>query len=202
MGRIQLVTRVVKPAVFLAALFPLGLLVWDGFADGLGANPIEAITHRTGRWTLRLLLITLAIAPLRRITGWNELARLRRMLGLYAFFYALLHFLTYIWLDQSLVLRDITEDIIERPYVTLGFTAFLLLVPLAVTSTNAMVRRLGGARWRKLHKLAYVAGLAGALHYLWLVEADTRDPIIYLIVLAALFAFRLPITGRGRPAGA
>ena len=198
MTRVQLITRVVKPALFLLALGPIATLAWDGFADALGANPIETITHRTGDWTLRLLLVTLAVTPLRRLTGWNELVRLRRMLGLYTFFYALLHFVTYVWLDQGLNLGDIMEDILKRPYITLGFTGFLLLIPLALTSTNAMVRRLGGARWRKLHQLVYVAGVAGAIHYLWQVKADTRDPLIYLVVLATLLVFRLPVISRWR----
>jgi sulfoxide reductase heme-binding subunit YedZ len=199
MTRLQLITRVVKPALFVLALVPLATLVWDGFAGALGANPIETITHRTGDWTLRLLLITLAVTPLRRLSGWHELVRLRRMLGLYAFFYALLHFATYVWLDQGLNLRDILEDISKRPYVTLGFTAFLSMVPLALTSTHAMIRRLGGARWRKLHQLVYLAAVAGATHYLWLVKADTREPLIYLAILATLLGLRLPLIGRWHP---
>jgi sulfoxide reductase heme-binding subunit YedZ len=198
MTRLQLITRVVKPALFLLALGPIAVLVWDGFTDALGANPIETITHRTGDWTLRLLLITLSVTPLRRLSGWHELGRLRRMLGLYAFFYALLHFATYVWLDQGLNLPDILEDILKRPYVTLGFTGFVLLIPLALTSTNAMVRRLGGARWRKLHQLVYVAAVAGAMHYLWLVKADTRAPLIYLLILATLLVLRLPVITRWR----
>lgn len=192
MTRLFFITRVLKPMVFLACLAPLALLLGRGTLDDLGANPVETITHETGLWALRLLLVTLAVTPLRRITGWNELIRLRRMLGLFAFFYACLHLLTYLWLDQDFVLADILEDIVKRPYITVGFSAFLLLVPLAVTSTNAMLRRLGGRRWQRLHQLVYLCAMGGVLHYLWLVKADTRDPLVYLLTLTALLALRLP----------
>ncbi len=191
-SRLVLITRVVKPALFLLCLVPLGALVWDGFAGRLGANPIETITHTTGLWTLRLLLVTLVVTPLRRVTGWNEIIRLRRLLGLYAFFYACLHFLTYVWLDQHFALADILADIAKRPYITIGFAAFVLLIPLAVTSTNAMQRRLGGRRWRRLHQVVYLSTMGGVVHYLWLVKADTRDPMSYLIVLTFLLSLRLP----------
>lgn len=189
----QLTSRVLKPAIFTAALVPLALLVWNGFTDGLGANPVEFITRETGTWGLRFLLITLCVTPLRRITGWQVLARIRRMLGLFAFFYVCLHFLTYIVLDAFFDISYILEDITDRTYITLGFTSFVLLVPLAITSTNAMVRRLGGRNWRRLHKLVYVASAGGVLHFLWQVKADLREPLIYLALLLLLFIARLPV---------
>lgn len=185
-------TRVIKPTLFVAALIPFALLVKGLFSGGLGANPVETITHETGTWALRLLLVTLAITPLRRLTGWNLLARYRRMLGLFAFFYACLHFTTYLWLDQYFDVAAIIDDIVERPYITLGFTGFVLLLALAATSTDAMVRRLGGKRWRRLHRLAYVAGCAVVLHYLWLVKADVRPPLIYMGILGLLLLARVP----------
>jgi len=192
MNRQHLVSRVLKPAIFIAALVPLALLLWGATHDGLGANPIETITHETGDWGLRFLLITLCVTPLRRITGWNELIRLRRMLGLFAFFYVCLHFSTYIVLDAFFDLDYILEDITDRTYITLGFTSFLLLIPLAITSTDAMVRRLGGRRWRLLHRLAYAAATGGVLHFLWLVKVDIREPLIYLGILLLLFLARVP----------
>lgn len=184
--------RSLKPVVFVAALLPLVILVADGIYDALGANPIETISHRTGDWTLRLLLITLAVTPIRKLTGWQAVGRVRRMLGLFAFFYAVLHFLTYTWLDQALVWQDIVADVIKRPYITIGFASFLLLVPLAATSTQGMIRRLGGRRWRRLHRLAYVATIGGVLHYLWLVKADLREPLFYAAILSLLLILRLP----------
>ncbi len=184
--------RLLKPLLFLACLTPFLWLLWNGVNDNLGANPIETITRYTGDWTLRLLLVTLAITPLRRITGWNPLIRLRRMLGLFSFFYACLHFLTYALLDQGLFISAIVEDILKRPYVTLGFLVFLMLIPLAITSNNAMIKRLGGRRWRQLHRLVYLCGLGGVVHYLWLVKADLREPLVYLGILLLLFALRLP----------
>ena len=181
-----------KIGVFAAALAPFTALVFAGFADGLGANPVETITHTTGEWTLRLLLATLAITPLRHLTGWVWLTRLRRMVGLFAFFYLMLHFTTYAVLDASLDLAYVVEDVADRLYITVGFTAFVMLVPLAATSTNAMVRRLGPLRWRRLHRLVYAAGICGVLHYLWLVKADIREPLVYAGILAVLLAARLP----------
>ena len=181
-----------KIGVFSAALVPFVALVFAGFTGGLGANPVEYITHTTGEWTLRLLLATLAITPLRHLTGRAWLVRLRRMVGLFAFFYLTLHFTTYVVLDASLDPAYIVEDVADRLYITAGFAAFVMLVPLAATSTNAMVRRLGPLRWRRLHRLVYVAGICGVLHYLWLVKADLREPLIYAGVLAALLAARLP----------
>ena len=185
-------SRLLKPAVFVVALIPLAMLVWNALHDGLGANPVEAITFETGEWGLRFLLITLSVTPLRRITGWPVLVRLRRMLGLFAFFYICLHFLTYLTLDAFFDLDYILEDITDRTYITLGFSSFLLLIALAATSTDAMVRRLGGRRWRLLHKLAYAAALGGVLHFLWLVKVDLREPLIYLGILLVLFLARVP----------
>lgn len=193
MKRAHLITKIIKPLLFFLCLIPLGLLVWNGFNDELGANPVEAITHQTGLWALRFLLITLAVTPLCRITGWNELVRLRRMLGLYVFFYALLHFITYAWLDHAFVFSDMLEDVLERPYITLGFSAFLMLLPLAITSTNGMIKRLGGKRWKRLHRLIYPCAIAAVLHYLWLVKADITDPMVYLILLLLLLGLRLPV---------
>ena len=192
----QLVSRLLKPAIFLLALLPLALLVWNALHGRLGANPVEAITFETGDWGLRFLLITLCVTPLRRITGWQLLVRLRRMLGLFAFFYVCLHFLTYLVLDAFFDFRYILEDITDRTYITLGFTSFLLLIALAATSTDAMVRRLGGRRWRRLHKLAYVAAAGGVLHFLWLVKADLREPLIYLGILLLLFLARVPAVAK------
>ncbi|HHH36080.1 MAG TPA: protein-methionine-sulfoxide reductase heme-binding subunit MsrQ [Gammaproteobacteria bacterium] len=195
-----------KPLVFLLCLLPFAMLLYDGFAHQLGANPVEKITHRTGDWTLRLLLLTLAVTPLRRITGWNPLIRIRRMLGLYTFFYACLHFLTYLVFDQFFDWQEIYKDILKRPYITVGFTAFVLLVPLAVTSTNAMIRRLG-KRWRQLHQLVYVVATLGVLHYLWLVKKDLREPLVYAVIWLILLLMRRPgkktapmssVTGRVR----
>ncbi|KPK10843.1 MAG: sulfite oxidase [Acidithiobacillales bacterium SG8_45] len=182
----------VKVFLFLAALVPLAWLVWDGVQGRLSPNPVEAITHRTGDWILNFLLLTLAITPLRKISGWHWLLRLRRMLGLFAFFYAFLHFTTYIWLDQFFDLSEVWKDIAKRPYITVGFTAFVLLIPLALTSTNAMVKRLGGKRWRRLHRLVYIIASAGVLHYLWLVKSDIRLPLAYGFVLAILLVLRIP----------
>ena len=184
---------VIKTGLFAAALAPFAALVVSGFTDGLGANPVEAITHTTGEWTLRLLLATLAITPLRHLTGWVWLTRLRRMVGLFAFFYLVLHFTTYAVLDASLDLAYVVEDVADRLYITAGFAAFVMLVPLAATSTNAMVRRLGPLRWRRLHRLVYAAGICGVLHYLWLVKADLREPLVYAGILAVLLAARLPV---------
>ena len=184
---------VIKAGLFAAALAPFTALVVAGFTGGLGANPVEAITHTTGEWTLRLLLATLAITPLRHLTGRVWLTRLRRMLGLFAFFYLMLHFATYALLDASLDLAYIVEDVADRLYITAGFTAFLMLVPLAATSTNAMVRRLGPLWWRRLHRLVYAAGICGVVHYLWLVKADLREPLVYAGILTVLLAARLPV---------
>ena len=176
--------------MFGLCLVPLTLLVLDGFRGGLGANPVETITHVTGLWALRLLLLTLGVTPLRRLFGWNRLIAYRRMLGLFAFFYASLHLSTYLVFDQFFDLRAIWEDVLERPYITLGFSAFLLLVPLAVTSTNGWIRRLG-KRWVTLHRLIYPAAILVIAHFLWLVKADYREPGIYAVILLLLLGYRL-----------
>ena len=179
-----------KPLLFAACLIPLALLAWRGYQQHLGANPIEAITHATGLWTLRLLLITLLVTPLRRLTGWNVVQRLRRMLGLFAFFYGTLHFMTYVWLDQFFVWNDIVHDVMKRPFITVGFSAYLLLLPLAVTSTNAMMKRLG-RRWQTLHRVVYAIPALGVLHYLWLVKADINPPLTYGAMLLLLLGVRV-----------
>ena len=183
--------RRIKLWVFAACLIPLGLLVWRGVTGGLTANPIEDITHRTGDWTLRFLLAALAVTPLRKLLGWSALASYRRMVGLFAFFYAVLHLSTYLVLDFFFAFDLIFDDIVERRYVTAGFTGFVLLVPLALTSTKGMIRRLGGQRWRRLHRLVYLAAVAGVVHYLWLVKIDIGPPLVYAAVLAVLFGVRL-----------
>lgn len=179
-----------KAALFALCLVPLGQLGWLGWSDALGANPIELITRHLGKWTLNFLLITLAVTPLRHLTGWHWLIRLRRMLGLYAFFYALLHFLTYLWLDQFFDWASIVRDIAKRPFITTGFTAFLLLIPLAATSNAAMVKRLGGRRWTQLHRSVYAIALIGVAHYWWLVKKDVTLPLLYAVLLGALLGFR------------
>lgn len=181
----------VKAALFLLCLYPLARLGFLGFTDGLTANPIEFITRSTGTWTLVMLLATLSVTPLRRLLAWPWLTRLRRMLGLYAFFYGCLHLITYLWLDQFFDLSAIVRDIVKRPFITMGFAGFVLMLPLALTSTNAMMRRLGGQRWRRLHKLAYVIPIAGVLHYWWMVKRDITEPALYAGVLAVLLGMRL-----------
>ena len=183
--------RAAKPLVWLLCLAPLGLLVAAAVADDLGANPAEAITHGTGEWALRLLLVTLAMTPLKRLIGRPWPVRFRRLLGLFAFFYAALHVLTYLWLDQGFDGQAILEDVVKRPYITVGFAAFMLLVPLALTSTRAMVRRLG-RRWQVLHRAVYAVAILGVLHFVWLVKADLFEPLIYAAVLGALLLVRVP----------
>lgn len=180
-----------KAGLFVLCLAPLAVLIASGVTAGLGPNPVEVLTHTTGDWGLRLLLLTLVATPLRRLTGWGWLLRFRRMLGLFAFFYLSLHLVTYLWLDQFFDWAAILEDVAKRPYITAGFAAFLLLVPLALTSTRGMVRRLG-RRWQTLHRLIYPAAILGVLHFLWLTKADPREPLVYAIVLALLLALRLP----------
>jgi sulfoxide reductase heme-binding subunit YedZ len=180
-----------KVGVFGACLMPLAVLAGQALTHNLGANPIDEVTDQTGIWTLRLLLITLAVTPARRLTGWNRLIQLRRMLGLFAFFYGSLHFLTYIWLDQFFVIEDIIADVMERPFITVGFASFTLLIPLAVTSTTAMIKRLGGKWWQRLHRLVYAIAIGGVVHYLWLVKADIQQPLLYGGILGVLLAYRL-----------
>ena len=180
----------------LAGLIPAALLLSDFLNGRLSVNPIEDITHRTGEWTLYLLMTTLAVTPLRRWTGWNGLIRFRRTIGLLAFGYACLHFLTWAVLDQGLflqgdVVKYLTKDIVKRPYITVGFTAFVLLLPLALTSTKGWVRRLGGKRWNALHRVIYVAGALGVLHFLWLVKGEQLRPVYFALLLIMLLVARL-----------
>src|SRR5690349_23878021 len=181
----------VKAVVFIACLAPLARLGWKALNDGLGANPIQVITFSTGTWTLVFLLTTLSITPLRRLTGQPWLIQFRRMIGLFAFFYACLHFTTYIWLDKFFDLHEVVKDVGKRPFITAGFTAFVLLIPLAVTSTRGMIVRLGGKNWQRLHRLVYVSALAGVVHYIWLVKKDEQVPLIFACVLGVLLLYRV-----------
>jgi sulfoxide reductase heme-binding subunit YedZ len=216
----QITRWLVKPAVFLAAVTPAAILIyltwaayngnqsaWPALTGNLSANPLEDITHQTGDWALRFLCITLAVTPLRRLTGWNGAIRFRRMLGLFAFFYGTLHVLTYAILDRFISLdfpggvmswtavrtfaASIGDDIYKRKFITVGFVAFVAMVPLALTSTAGMIRRLGGRRWQMLHRLIYVSAVAGVIHYLWLVKSDIRRPITYGLIVAILLGFRM-----------
>ncbi|MGZ8188772.1 MAG: sulfite oxidase heme-binding subunit YedZ [Methylosarcina sp.] len=180
-----------KNAVFFLSLMPLINLAAGALLDGLGANPIERITRSTGYWTLSFLMITLAITPLRRLLGWNWPMRMRRMIALFAFFYGTLHFLTYLVLDQFFDLSAILADIVKRPYITVGFPAYVLMIPLALTSTDRMIRRLGGKRWRLLHRLVYLIAVGGVVHYWWLVKKDISDPLMFAVILGLLFGIRL-----------
>jgi sulfoxide reductase heme-binding subunit YedZ len=196
-----------KPLVFAAALIPFAHLVWRGFNGDLTADPLVEITNETGLWTLRFVVITLAITPIRRLSGWNVVIRFRRMLGLFAFFYAMLHFLTYVigdrfasldfpdgflaWSTLVNLMASIWEDVAKRPYITVGFIAFVSMVPLALTSTAGWIRRLGGRNWQRLHRLIYLTGIAGVTHYWWRVKADTLHPIIYAGIVVLLLGYRL-----------
>jgi len=208
-----LTSKWTKVVVFLACLVPLAQLLWRAFHNGLagfpdnmdfGANPIEFITHATGDWTLRFLVITLTITPLRRILRQPNLIRFRRMLGLFAFFYGCLHFGTWIGLDKFFAWTEMWKDVQKRRFITVGFTAFVLMIPLAVTSTAGMIRRLGGRRWQLLHRLIYVSAILGVIHYYWLVKSDVRKPLEYAGIVGILLAYRLGmwIYGRGRGAPA
>lgn len=185
-----------KPLVWAVGLAIPAWLTWGAFHDALGSDPVETIQRWTGKGALVGLLLTLAITPLRRLTGWNELVSLRRVLGLWAFALATLHFTSYVVFDQSLSLTEIGKDVVEHPWVTAGFTAWCLLVPLAATSTRGSVRRLGGTRWRRLHQLVYVAAAGGVLHFLWLVKKDVHTPVLFGAVLVALLAARLRLRAR------
>ena len=182
-----------KPVVFLACLIPLALLAWKAYSQALGANPIEVITHATGDWTLRFLLITLSVTPIRKLTGKLWLIRYRRMFGLFAFFYGTLHFLTYIWLDKFFDLHEMLHDVAKRKFITVGFTGFVLLIPLALTSTKGWIRRLGGKRWQVLHRLIYFSAIAGVIHYWWLVKADIHKPLEYAAILTVLLGYRIAV---------
>jgi methionine sulfoxide reductase heme-binding subunit len=194
-----------KFILFTNALVPLALLLWDVYHKRVGANPAEFMTRTTGMLTLVFLTLTLAVTPARKISGLNWLVKFRRMLGLFAFFYGFLHLLTYIWFDRYFNLRSIPGDVVSRPFIAFGMTAFLLMLPLAITSTNKMVKRLGGRRWSKLHSLVYAAGIAAALHFWLFVKSDTRLPLTFGFILLLLLAHRLfvkyyppdnPISGR------
>ena len=185
--------RWLKVPVFVTCLIPLIRLGWEAYTGNLGANPIETITHSTGTWTLVFLLVTLAVTPLRRLSKLLWLVRFRRMLGLFAFFYGSLHLTTYVWLDKFFAVREMLADIAKRPFITMGLTAFVLMIPLALTSTKGWIRRLGGKRWQALHRLIYFSAIAGVIHYLWLVKADKRKPLEYGAILLLLLAYRVGI---------
>lgn len=186
----QWIRRFWKPLVFLLCLSPFVLLFYQWYAGSLSANPIADITHTTGDWTLRFLMITLGITPLRKLTGWNWLLRFRRMIGLFAFFSATLHFFTYIYLDQFFLWGEMIADVQKRPFITIGFAAFVLMIPLALTSTDRITRWMGARRWNRLHQLIYLIALGGVIHYFWLVKADTHRPMTYGAILAALLTAR------------
>lgn len=196
-----LISRWSKPVLFLACLSPFLYVAWPLFAfliwqtepTRFGANPVEYVQHFTGDWTLRFLLIALSVTPLRRLFSLPELIRFRRMLGLFAFFYVCLHFLTYIWPDQGFDLRGMWHDVAKRPFVTVGFTGFVLLIPLALTSTKGWIRRLGGKRWQALHRAVYITALCGVIHYYWLVKSDHRLPLIYAAILTILLLYRAAV---------
>jgi sulfoxide reductase heme-binding subunit YedZ len=189
--RAAIITRVVKPLLYLAATLPLGWLLFALLTGRVMGDQVKFMQHVTGDTVLTCLMLTLAVTPLRRLTGWNEIIRVRRLIGLTAFWYACLHLTTYLVFDQSLSVSEIAMDIVKHPWVLVGFTAFLCLVPLAITSTTGWVRRLGGKRWQRLHRLVYVAAVAGVLHYLWLVKKDVTAPLTYGAVLAVLLGSRL-----------
>lgn len=211
----QVLRFIVKPAVFVAALGPVAWLIQAGTTGNLSANPLSDITNETGVWALRFLCITLAITPLRRLTGWNSVIRFRRMAGLFAFFYGTLHFLIYVIADRFAALdfpdgiaawstarnlaASVGEDIYKRPFITVGFTALMLMLPLALTSTAGMIRRLGGRRWQALHRLVYASATAGVVHYYWLVKADISRPIAYAAIVGALLGFRVYWARMKRP---
>ena len=186
-----LASKWMKAAVFGLCLAPVLVLTWKGLHNDLGANPIEFITHATGDWTLRFLVFTLSITPLRRLLGLPDLIRFRRMLGLFAFFYGILHLTTYVWLDKFFDWHDIVKDIGKRPFITAGFTAFVLMLPLALTSTAGWIRRLGGKRWQTLHRLVYASAVVGVIHYYWLVKSDIRRPVFYGTLVALLLLYRV-----------
>ena len=179
-----------KPFLFLVCLVPLLLLGWRYKHDGLGANPIEYITHKTGDWTIRFLLITLSVTPFRKLLNQPKLARFRRMLGLFAFFYGCLHLMTWAWLDKFFDVQEMWKDVVKRRFITVGMTGFVLMIPLAITSTDGWVRRLGFVRWQRLHRLVYFSALAGVIHYYWLVKSDVRLPLLYAAILALLLGYR------------
>jgi methionine sulfoxide reductase heme-binding subunit len=183
-------SKATKAVLFALCLVPIVSLLWRAYKQDLGANPIEFITHSTGDWTIRFLLLTLSITPFRKLLGQPQLIRFRRMLGLFAFFYGCLHFLTYFWLDKFFDMNDIAKDVVKRPFITAGFTAFVAMIPLAATSTAAAIRFLGGKRWQRLHRLIYLSAIAGVIHYYWLVKSDIRLPAMYGGLLGILLLYR------------
>jgi len=189
-----LTSRWTKVAVFALCLAPLFLLGWAAYNNDLGANPIEYITHATGDWTLRFLCITLSVTPLRKLLKLPNLIRFRRMLGLFAFFYGILHLTTYVWLDKFFDWPEIAKDIVKRPFITAGFTSWVLMLPLAITSTTGWIRRIGGKRWRTLHRLVYFSAMAGVVHYYWLVKSDVRKPVMYGAIVGALLLLRVAMS--------
>jgi sulfoxide reductase heme-binding subunit YedZ len=191
MTRVELISRVVKPGLFVTALLPLAYLLLRLATGSVEGDQVKFLQHVTGDTVLACLLLTLSVTPLRRLTGWNELIRIRRLIGLTAFWYALIHFLSYVVFDQSLSISEIGADILEHPWVLLGFAAFLMLLPLAVTSTKGWVRRLGGKRWQRLHRLIYPATAAGVVHYFWLVKKDVTDPVYWAAALLVVLGLRL-----------
>jgi sulfoxide reductase heme-binding subunit YedZ len=184
-------TKFSKVVIFLNALVPLALLLWDLYRKRVGANPVEFMTRTTGMLTLIFLMITLALTPARKVTGANWLVKFRRMLGLYAFFYGTLHLITYVWFDRYFNLRSVVSDVVQRPFIAIGMTAFFLMAPLALTSTNQMIKRLGGKRWAKLHRLVYLAGIAGVVHFWMLVKSDIRLPLTFAFILFLLLGYRV-----------
>jgi sulfoxide reductase heme-binding subunit YedZ len=182
--------RWTKVLVFVAGLAPLMWAGWRAYNQNLTANPIEYITHFTGDWTIRFLVFTLAVTPLRKLLGLPDLIRFRRMIGLFAFFYGTLHFTTYIWLDKFFDLAEVWKDVAKRPYITAGFLGFVLMLPLAITSTTGWIRRMGGKRWQALHRLVYISAMAGVVHYYWLVKSDIRLPAMYGAFVAVLLGYR------------
>lgn len=192
-------SRWFKLVVFLACLLPLALLIIGALQGELGANPVEYITHATGDWTLRFLLVTLSITPLRKLLGQPDLIRFRRMLGLFSFFYGFLHVLTWMWLDRLFDVQEMWADVVKRRFITAGMLAFTLMVPLAVTSTTGWIRRLGGRNWQRLHRLIYVSAVMGVVHYYWLVKSDVRLPLLYAMILAVLLALRVFVAKRSGP---
>lgn len=190
---VKRVTRhnVAKVIVFAVLLLPLVYLAYGLYAYALGANPVEAVEQGTGKWTLRFLIFTLMITPLRRATGWNELIKYRRMIGLFAFFYATVHLSIYFSLDVGFSLGGVVHDVIKHPYITMGMLGWLTLLPLAITSTRGWVRRLGGKRWARLHRLIYVTAIAGSIHFLWAVKKDISEPLVYIAILTILLGYRV-----------
>ncbi|HEV7218553.1 MAG TPA: protein-methionine-sulfoxide reductase heme-binding subunit MsrQ [Terriglobales bacterium] len=186
-----LTSKWTKVVVFALCLVPLAVLVWKGFQNELGANPVQFVEHWTGDWTIRFLIITLCVTPFRKLLHAPQLIRFRRMLGLFAFFYACLHFSTWIGIDRFFNLSDMWADVVKRRFITVGFAGFVLLIPLAITSTKGWIRRLGGKRWQLLHRAIYLSAIAGVIHYYWLVKSDERKPLQYAAIVALLLAWRV-----------